>query len=247
VTYCVALHLRDGLVLLADTRTNAGPDNILTFRKLHVVERPGERVLALLTAGNLALSQGVVNALREGADGEVTLRDAPSLLRAAESVGAAVRRVYQVDGPTLQAQNVSFDVSFLLAGQIAGDRPRLFQIYAAGNFIEASSDVPFLQIGEHKYGKPILDRALRYETPLEDGIKLALISMDSTLRSNLTVGLPIDLAVVRRDALRVELSRRIGEDDPYFRMIRERWSQALREAYQAIPRPEWSPAPAPER
>lgn len=247
MTYCVALHLRDGLVLASDTRTNAGPDNILSFNKMHVVENPGERALALLTAGNLSLSQSVVNALREGVCAEGTLATVPTLLRAAELVGAAVRHVYRVDGPTLQAHNVPFDVSFLLGGQIAGEPPRLFQIYAAGNFIEASSDVPFLQIGEHKYGKPILDRALRYDTPLEDGIKLSLISMDSTLRSNLMVGLPIDLLVVRRDEFRVALARRIGEDDAYFRMIRERWSQALRDAYQAIPRPDWAPAPSPDR
>jgi putative proteasome-type protease len=134
---------------------------------------------------------------------------------------------------------VQFDVSFLLGGQIKGRTMRLFQIYAAGNFIEATSDTPFLQIGEHKYGKPILDRAARYDTELYDGVKLALVSMDSTLRSNLTVGLPIDLAVYRRDALRLEPRRRITEDDEYFRMIRERWSEALREAYRAIPRPDW--------
>ena len=146
-----------------------------------------------------------------------------------------MRQVYEVDGESLQAQNVSFDVSFLLGGQIAGGPLRLFQIYAAGNFIESDRDMPFLQIGEHKYGKPILDRALSHDTPLEDGVKLVLVSMDSTLRSNLTVGLPIDLLVLREGALKIERQRRITEDDPYFRMIRERWSSALREAFQSIP------------
>jgi len=133
-------------------------------------------------------------------------------------------------------------VSILLAGQIAGRRMRLFQIYSAGNFIEATEETPFLQIGEHKYGKPILDRAARYDTPLYDAIKLVLVSMDSTLRSNLSVGLPIDLLVYRRDACRTDIRRRIHGDDPYFRQISEQWSSALREAYRAIPRPDWAPA-----
>lgn len=243
MTYCVALKVRDGLVMLADTRTNAGADNVRTFRKLHVVEVPGERVIAIMTAGNLAVSQAVLNCIQDGVDtprGRESLASVPTVLRAAQLVGEAVREVFQSDGDAMQAQNVSFDVSFLLGGQIAGGPPRLFQIYAAGNFIEAGPDMPFLQIGEHKYGKPILDRALNFETALEDGVKLVLISMDSTLRSNLTVGLPADLLVVRAGALRVERQHRIQEDDPYFRMIRERWSAALREAYQSIPRPDWT-------
>ncbi|HZB93537.1 MAG TPA: peptidase [Stellaceae bacterium] len=243
MTYCVGLDLRDGLVLLADTRTNAGVDNIATFSKTYLFETPGERVIALLAAGNLALTQSVINLLQEGieaGDAVETMFGVKSMFRAAHLVGEAVRRVYRADGPAMQAQNVQFEVSFLLGGQIKGGDPHLFQVYAAGNFIEATADTPFLQIGEHKYGKPILDRAARYDTDLYDGIKLALISMDSTLRSNLTVGPPIDLLVYRRDAFKFELKRRIGEDDPYFRMIRERWSQALREAYRAIPRPDWS-------
>jgi putative proteasome-type protease len=243
MTYCIGLDLKDGLVLLADTRTNAGVDNIATFSKTYVFEQPGERVMALLAAGNLALTQSIINLLQEGIETDdivETLLGAKSMFRAAQLVGEAVRRIYRIDGPAMQAQNVSFDVSFLLGGQIRGGNPRLFQVYAAGNFIEATADTPFLQIGEHKYGKPILDRAARYDTDLYDGVKLALISMDSTLRSNLTVGPPVDLLVYRRDAFKFELKRRITEDDPYFRMIRERWSEALREAYLAIPRPNWS-------
>jgi putative proteasome-type protease len=242
VTYCVSLLLRDGLVMLSDTRTHAGPDNILTFRKMHVVEVPGERALGLLCAGNLALSQAILNALAQGvetAHGRETLLSVPTLLRAAQLVGSAIRQVFRDDGPTLEAQKIPFDVSLLLGGQIAGGELHLYQLYSAGNFIEASPDTPFLQIGEHKYGKPILDRALSHATPLENGVKLVLISMDSTLRSNLTVGLPLDLLVLRRDELRVGLQRRIGEDDPYFRLIRERWSTALREAFQALPKPDW--------
>lgn len=243
MTYCVGLYLTDGLVLVSDTRTNAGVDNVSTFSKMHVLEVPGERVITLLTAGNLATTQSVVNLLQEGVDvdGETeTLYDVPSMFRAAQLVGAAVRQVWRTDGPSLQEQNINFEVSILLGGQIAGKPVRLFQVYAAGNFIEATSDSPFLQVGEHKYGKPILDRAVKYGTPIDDGIKLALISMDSTLRSNLSVGLPVDLLVLRKDELKVGLRRRINEDDDYFRMIREKWSAALREAYRSIPNPAWA-------
>ena len=245
MTYCVGLDLKDGLVLLSDTRTSAGVDNISTFSKMHVFEVPGERVVALLAAGNLGITQSVVNLLNEGIETDgitETPLTVKSMFRAAQLVGEAVRQVYRIDGAGLQAQNVPFEISFLLGGQIRGRSLRLFQIYSAGNFIEATPDTPFLQVGEHKYGKPILDRAARFDTDLYDGVKLALVSMDSTLRSNLTVGLPIDLLVYRRDAFSIELRRRITEDDEYFRMIRERWSEALREAYRSIPRPDWTNA-----
>ena len=248
MTYCVGLYLADGLVMLADTRSNAGVDNIATFSKMHVFETPGERALCLMTAGNLATSQSVVNMLKEGIaaeDGSVeTLNGVGTMFRAAQLVGEAVRRVYRVDAPALDEQHIAFDISLLLGGQIRGGEHRLYHIYAAGNFIEATTDTPFLQIGEHKYGKPILDRAARHDTELYDGVKLAFVSMDSTIRSNLTVGLPIDLLVYRRDSFKIELKRRITEEDEYFRMIRERWSQALRDAYRAIPRPSWATAPA---
>ena len=242
MTYCVGLHLQSGLVLVSDSRTNAGVDNVSTFSKMHVVERPGDRVIAMLTAGNLAISQSVVNSLAEGVEMNgitETLFDVPTMFRAAQLVGTAVRQVFKDDGPSLAEQEIKFDVTMLVAGQIAGKPPRLYQVYAAGNFIEATPETPFLQVGEHKYGKPILDRAVKHEMPIEDGIKLALISMDSTLRSNLSVGLPMDLAVIRRDQLCIGLRRRIGDDDEYFRMIRERWSAALREAYRGIPSPDW--------
>ncbi len=243
MTYCVGLYLQDGLVLLSDTRTNAGVDHISTFSKMHVFETPGERVIVAMTAGNLAISQAVINLLSEGLDGDdgaaETLLTVPSMFRAARLVGRAVRQVFETDGPTLEAQGLSFDVSVLLAGQIKDRNMRLFQVYAAGNFIEATEETPFLQIGEHKYGKPILDRVLTHDSDIDDGIKLVLISMDSTLRSNLTVGMPLDLLVYRRDSQQIELKRRISEDDPYFQGIRQRWSAALREAYQSIPRPDW--------
>nr|WP_246526607.1 peptidase [Plastoroseomonas hellenica] len=230
------------MVLLSDTRTNAGVDNISIFSKMQVDEVPGQRVFAMLSSGNLAISQAVWNRLSEGVmlDGfRQTLRDVPTMFRAAQLVGAAVREVYQTDGQAMAAQGVGFDVALLLGGQIAGAAHRLFLIYAAGNFIEATQDTPFLQIGEHKYGKPILDRVVEFGTPLMDGIKLVLVSMDSTLRSNLTVGLPVDLLVVRRDALAAGLRRRITEEDEYFRGVRDGWSGALRDAYRAMPAPDW--------
>jgi putative proteasome-type protease len=245
MTYCVALRLKDGLVMLSDTRTNAGVDNIACFAKMHLIEIPGERVICLMTAGNLSVAQSVVNLAMEGFQSELSgetesLNSVPTMFRAAQLVGEAVSKVYRVHGESMKAQNVAYDVALLLGGQIRGRSMRLFEIYSAGNFIEATEDTPFLQIGEHKYGKPILDRAAQYATDPYDAVKLALVSMDSTLRSNLTVGLPVDLMVYRRDAMKVALKRRISEDDQYFRALRESWSKALRDAYRAIPRPDWA-------
>jgi putative proteasome-type protease len=244
MTYCVALRLKDGLVMLSDTRTNAGVDNIASFAKMHIHEA-NDRMICLMTAGNLSVAQSVVNLVSEGfesgASGKTeSLANVPSMFGAAQLVGEAVRKMYGVHGEAMKAQSVTFDVAALLGGQIRGRGMRLFQIYSAGNFIEATEDTPFLQIGEHKYGKPILDRAASYDTDPNDAVKLALISMDSTLRSNLTVGLPIDLMVYRRDALKVALRKRITEDDAYFRALRESWSKALRDAYRVIPRPDWA-------
>jgi putative proteasome-type protease len=242
MTYCAALFLREGLVFLSDTRTNAGLDNISNFSKMHVVRAAGDRMLTLLTAGNLAISQSVMSLLQEGmdaGDSGDSLLTVPTMFRAAQLVGNVIRQVHETDGPSLEAHGVRFDVSFILGGQIAGRPMRLFEIYAAGNFIEATTDRPFLQIGEHKYGKPILDRVLTHDAALADGVKLVLISMDSTLRSNLTVGLPIDLLVQRRDTLDVAHRCRITEEDDYFATIRRQWSEALRMAYQSLPNPAW--------
>ncbi|MFN4228355.1 peptidase [Parvibaculum sp.] len=245
MTYCVALRLEGGLVMLADTRTNAGVDNISTFRKLSVIEHPGDRVIGLMTAGNLAVSQAAINMAVEqgvrvrGSDKLETLHTVPSMVRAAQLMGEAVREVYRIDGPSLEAQAADFNVSILMGGQVGNGELRLFQIYSAGNYIEATEDTPYLQIGEHKYGKPIIDRALTYNTPLTDGLKLALISMDSTMRSNLSVGMPIDLMVYRRNALKVAMQRRIKDEDEYFMELRRSWSDALTQAYRAIPGPGW--------
>ncbi|MBL1258410.1 peptidase [Methylocystis sp. Sn-Cys] len=243
MTYCCGILVRDGLVLIADTRTNAGLDNIATFRKLHVFEKPGERVLMLATAGNLSVTQGVVNFLNEGFEnpetGEIESAMTPqTMLQAAHLVGRAVRRSLQEASPSgEQASGVSFDVSLLLGGQIGGGAPRLFMIYTAGNAIECTPDTNYLQIGEHKYGKPILDRAVNYESDLYDALKIGLISMDSTIRSNLSVGLPIDIALLRRGDMKLEVSTRIDANDEYFRDLRESWSKALRAAHMAIPAP----------
>ena len=207
--------------MLADTRTNGGVDNICCFSKMHVFNAPGERQIAAMTAGNLAVSQAVMNLIREGMPdpqtGELrTVYSVPGMFEAASLVGEAVRWVFEKHGKVMRAQKVPFDVSVLLGGQVAGGTQRLFQIYAAGNFIEATRDTPFLQVGEHKYGKPILDRSVGSDTRLPDGVKLALLSMDSTLRSNLSVGMPLDLLVYRRDEIDGGMQRRIGEGDAYF-------------------------------
>ncbi len=244
MTYCVGLFLDRGLVMLADTRTNAGMDNISSFAKLQHFHRPGERMIATMTAGNLAVSQAVINLIQEGLPdpetGEVeTIMSVPTMFRAAALVGEAVRRVHRTHAAAMKEQGAAFDVSILLGGQLAGRTMRLFHIYSAGNFIEATGDTPFLQIGEHKYGKPILDRSVATDTSLADGVKLALISMDSTLRSNLSVGLPLDILVYRADSIDDVQTSRITEDDPYFRMLRERWSEALRMAHRDIAPPDW--------
>jgi len=242
MTYCCGILVRDGLVMIGDTRTNAGLDNVSTFRKLHVFEEPGKRVMALASAGNLSLSQSVISLLNEGIENPETgaverLTDAPSMFQAAQRIGRAVRIIHQNDAAALKESELEFDVSFLFGGQMEGRRLRLFMIYAAGNFIECTVDTPYLQIGEHKYGKPILDRAVKYDTDIYDALKIGLISMDSTMRSNLAVGLPIDLALIRRDSFHAELNYRIEPGEPYFTDLRERWSEALRAAHIAIPRP----------
>ncbi|MEM0906080.1 MAG: peptidase [Pseudomonadota bacterium] len=243
MTYCVGLLLRDGLVMVGDTRTNAGVDNIATFRKLQVFEVPGERVIAVATAGNLAVTQSVISHLVEGlpnAKGDIqTVFTVPSMFEMAQFVGRAVRTVRERDESALEDDGGQFDCSLLVGGQIGERRLRLFMIYRAGNFLETTDDTPYAQIGEHKYGKPIIDRSVTFNTGLDEALKIALISMDSTIRSNLAVGLPVDAMVLPRDALRTSVNVRITEDDPYFASVRARWSQALRDAHQSIPNPSY--------
>ncbi|MFC0388780.1 peptidase [Muricoccus vinaceus] len=242
MTYCVGLFLRDGLVMLGDTRTNAGVDNVSTFSKLYTTGTEGERALCLLSAGNLGVTQAVWNRLEEGVtldDTPHTLLSVPSMFRAAQLVGAAIRAVYAADGPALKAQGLSFSASFLVGGQIKGGPPHLFLVYSAGNFIQATPDTPFLQIGEHKYGKPVITRVLTHDTSLGDGVKLGLVSMDDTMRTNLSVGLPLDLLVYRTDTLTLPPVRRIGAEDSYFAGLREGWSSRMRQTFRDLPLPEW--------
>ena len=247
MTYCCGILVRDGLVVIADTRTNAGLDNVSTFRKLHVFGIPGQRIMALASSGNLSVSQSVVSTLSEGIENPETkeletLLNAPTMFQAAQRIGQAIRRVHKLEGAALEAADVTYDVSFLFAGQINGEKMRLYMVYGAGNFIECTVDTPYLQIGEHKYGKPVLDRAINYGTDLYDALKIGLISMDSTMRSNLGVGMPIDLVVVRRDTCEAELNHRIEPGESYFHDLRERWSVALRAAHMNIPRPPYGSA-----
>ncbi|MBI1181627.1 MAG: peptidase [Alphaproteobacteria bacterium] len=243
MTYCVGMLMSSGLVMLSDSRTNAGMDHISTFRKMHVWEVPGERALILMTAGNLSISQTVVNLLKEpiaeGGEDTETILNARSMFRVAQLVGEAVGHARDLYGEALEAQANGFNVSLILGGQIRGRGLRLFQIYSAGNFIEASVETPFFQIGETKYGKPILDRVLSYNTTLTGAVKLGLISMDSTLRSNTSVGAPLNLVVYERDSLQLTLNHAIQEDDPYFNTIRHMWSDALANAYMDLPEPDW--------
>lgn len=238
MTYCIGIKLNQGLVLLADTRTNAGVDNISKVKKLFTWHLPGDRVIAMMTAGNLAITQAVISEINERLDApnvnEPTIYSAPSMFEVAQVVGDTMRKVQSRYGAGLASRNVDSGASILVAGQRIGGVPRLFMVYAAGNFIEATDDSPYFQLGEHKYGKPILDRVISVDTDIQDGIICALLSMDSTLKSNLTVGMPLDLAVIRTDSLIVEQQRRIEADDPKFFAFSDAWSNALRDAFSRM-------------
>ena len=237
MTYCTGILLDDGVVLASDSRTNAGIDRVSTFRKMHVFERPGDRFFALLTAGNLSLTQGVISLLTEWLDNSDPERDlwaSPTMFTAAHAVGNAIRDMHKVDGGYLQEHEVDFTASFILAGQVRGGPLRLFMIYDAGNFIEALGDSNYFQIGEVKYGKPILDRIIKHDTSLSDAAKCALISFDSTMRSNVSVGPPIDLLIYRRNSMKKDFATRLEDDHPYLQAIREGWGGAIHKAFHAI-------------
>ena len=249
MTYCVGIKLNAGLVFLSDSRTNAGVDHISTFRKMIVYEQPGDRVMVLLSAGNLSISQSVreilqIEELREtDADGEpgppITIWNAKSMFDAARVLGSAVRHVYDRDAAALKHAGLDFNVSFIFGGQVAGEGMRLFLVYSAGNFIEATNETPYFQVGESKYGKPVLDRVLTPDTPLDEAAKCALVSMDSTLKSNLSVGLPMDLVVYEVDRFTTEKIVCIDEQNPYFRMLHDSWGQKLRAVFDSIEDPAW--------
>ena len=244
MTYCVGIRLNAGLVFLSDSRTNAGLDAISTFRKMMIYEQPGERFMVMLSAGNLSISQSVrellqVEKLDNGTEAGLTIWNATSMFDATRVLGAAVRRVYEQDGAALKATGVDFNASMIFGGQIKGEAMRLFLVYSAGNFIEATRETCFFQVGESKYGKPILDRVLTPATALDEAAKCALVSMDSTLKSNLSVGLPLDLLVYRDGSFASNEHACLDEHNPYFRMIHGTWGQRLREVFESIDDPRW--------
>jgi putative proteasome-type protease len=245
MTYCVAVKINAGMVFLSDSRTNAGLDQISTFRKMIVYEKPGDRFMCLLSAGNLSISQSIREILQveklDNPDGgePITIWNAKSMFDVARVLGSAVRHVYRRDGEALKRSGVDFNVSMVLGGQIQGEGMRLFQIYSAGNFIEASAETPFFQAGESKYGKPVLDRVITPQTPLDEAAKCVLVSMDSTLKSNLSVGLPLDMVVYEANQLQSDKITCIDENNPYFHMLRTSWGQKLREVFDSIEDPTW--------
>lgn len=244
MTYCLGMLLKDGLVMIADTRTNAGVDNISSYKKLHILEQSEERTIIACTAGNLSVTQAAFALLKEGleeeddGEGRRFIADMPNMHRVAGLVGEALHTARdEITDTAGEDSQYSFSGSMLLGGRFK-DRPlRLFHIYKEGNFISCQPDRPFMQIGETKYGKPILDRALEYETPLDDAVKTGLVSFDSTMRSNLSVGRPLDLAILSSDASEQDDFRRIEESDDYFDMLSSQWAYALAEARAAIPMP----------
>ncbi len=248
MTYCVGILVREGLVMVADTRTNAGVDNISTYRKLRVLETGPDRVLVVTSAGSLSVTQSAISRVALGVvmpdSGEKeTVENAPTVFRAAQIIGQALSDAKSSIDMVIRGDRVATDATLLFGGSIDGRKPRMFLIYGAGNFIECQHDTPFLQIGEHKYGKPVLDRMMSFETPMAEAIKIALISFSATMRSNLAVGLPIDLVTVRTGTSRVELLHRIDSEDSYYREMNDRWSNALRAAAAAIPLPDYASEP----
>ncbi|MCV3208435.1 peptidase [Mesorhizobium sp. YC-39] len=239
MTYCVGLKIDRGLVFMSDTRTNAGMDSISTFKKMHVWEEPGERVIVLMSAGNLATTQAVVSLLDERtkaiADRHATLLETPSMYQTVRMVGDTVKEVIAHSSPSGDKADSYFNASFILGGQIRGSEPRLFMIYPEGNFIESTDDTPFFQIGETKYGKPIIIRAYERTMSFAETVKLLLVSFDSTLKSNLSVGLPLDLLFYEKDAFKISLKKRIAQDDQYYRTISDGWSNALKAAFASLP------------
>jgi putative proteasome-type protease len=245
MTYCMGIKLDAGLVFLSDSRTSAGIDQISSFRKMIVYERADDRFMVLLSAGNLSISQSVREILQvekiPGNDGgePISIWNATSMFDAARVLGSAVRRIYRQDGVALEQSGMSYNVSLIFGGQIRGEAMRLFLVYSAGNFIEATRETCYFQIGESKYGKPVLDRMITPQTPLNTAAKCALVSMDSTLKSNLSVGLPLDLLVYKEGTFKSDDLVCIDEKNPYFSMIRGTWGQRLQEVFESIEDPQW--------
>jgi putative proteasome-type protease len=239
MTYCVGVLLNDGVVLASDSRTNAGVDNFATFCKMTVFERPDDRLVVLLSSGNLAGTQAVINILKQRGeaeeDGAASIWNVRTMFDVANVVSDAVRAIEGRDGKHLASSAVPFNASFIIGGQIKGEPPRLFRTFAEGNFIEAGADTPFFQTGEAKYGKPIIDRVITPETSLSDAVKCVLVSFDSTMRSNLSVGMPIDLVFYERDSFKLAVRRRFEPDDPYFSTLSKQWSEGVRTVFRHLP------------
>ena len=248
MTYCIGILVREGVVLMADTRTNAGVDNISSYKKMRVFETGADRAIVACSAGSLSVTQSALSRVELGVfmpdSGEKEfVSTAPTVFRCAQIVGQGLSEAKASIDLVVRDEKVKTDATLLLAGSIDGRKPRLFLIYGAGNFIECQSDTPFLQIGELKYGKPVLDRMINFETPMAEAIKVGLISFSATMRSNLAVGLPIDLVTIRSGTSSLELVYRIETDDTYYHEINDRWSNALRAAAAAIPLPPYASAP----
>jgi putative proteasome-type protease len=242
VTYCLGILVDDGLVFAGDSRTNAGVDSVATFRKLFVFEQPGERVITVLTAGNLAITQEVVSMIERSLDTDDVSRSlfqVDSMFFAARVVGRCLRTVYDRDAEYFKAHGTEFNASLIVGGQIKGERPRLFLVYSAGNFIEAGPETPYFQLGETKYGKPILERVMTPAVSLIDAAKCALVSFDSTIKANVSVAPPIDLVIYQVDTFRVACQQRVREDDPYFVELRRHWGEGLRRLFADVPNPPW--------
>ena len=243
MTYCVAMSLDAGMIFASDSRTNAGVDQIARFSKMKVFAEEGQRVIVTLSSGNLSITQNALNIFEQksrGGDNQEHLWNAQSLFDVARLLGDSLRDVKTRDGPYLVQNNIDAHANFLIGGQIRGEPPRLFNVYGEGNFIEATPDTCYFQIGETKYGKPIIDRVLKRSTSLLDATKCTVVSFDSTMRSNISVGLPIDLLVYETDSLRIKLQRRIEESDPYFQMVHVQWGEGLRRVFGQLPDPDWT-------
>jgi putative proteasome-type protease len=243
MTYCVAMSLDAGMIFASDSRTNAGVDQVSRFSKMRTFVRPGERVIVMLSSGNLSITQNAINTLEQRArapDVALTLWNATSMFEVARLLGDALRDVKARDGPFLMQNNIDAGANFLLGGQIRGEPPRLFNVYAEGNFIEATDDTCYFQSGEMKYGKPIIDRVVTRATSLLEATKCTVVSFDSTMRSNISVGLPIDLLVYETDSLDIRHQRRIEETDPYYLMVHTEWGEGLRRVFAQLPNPDWT-------
>ena len=242
MSYCLGILLADGLVFAADSRTNAGVDSVSTFRKVFVFDEPGQRVVVLLTAGNLAVTQEVVSMIDRGLATDDPSRNVmltDSLFATAQVIGNMLRLVYDRDSDYLRAHGSDFNASLIVGGQLRGERPRLFNVYPAGNFIEAYDETPYFQLGETKYGKPILERVLTQDMGLLAAAKCALVSFDSTIKSNISVAPPIDVVILRQDAFRITTHQRISERDPYYASLCGYWGDGMRRLFADSPDPEW--------